>query len=77
MSIEQHVLEIIAEQLSINSREIAPDARLIDDLGADSLDSMEIVMQLEEKFGVSIDDGELEQCRTVKDLCELVISKKL
>jgi acyl carrier protein len=72
MSVETKVKEIIAEQLGINEEDIAPDSSIVDDLGADNLDVMELVMALEEEFEVEIDDAEVEKLDTVNDFIELV-----
>jgi len=65
MSVEQKVLEIVAQQLGKNVYQITPEASFRDDLGADSLDVVELVMALEEEFGVEIPDEDAEKIQTV------------
>lgn len=65
---EKKFRAILVEQLGIDEGEITPDADLYDDLGADSLDGVEIVMCIEEEFGIAIDDDETEGLRRVNDL---------
>ncbi|MBI2372291.1 MAG: acyl carrier protein [Deltaproteobacteria bacterium] len=66
-AIEKQVREIIVEQLGVKPEDVTPEASFIDDLGADSLDTVELVMALEEKFDVEIPDEEAEKIRTVQD----------
>lgn len=72
MSVESKVKEIIAEQLGINDEDITPESSLMDDLGADSLDVVELVMALEEEFEVEISDEEAEKMETVKEFVDFV-----
>ncbi len=65
--ITQRLKEIIAEQLGISEEEIVPEASFVDDLGADSLDLVELIMALEEVFGMEISDEEAEKIQTVQD----------
>ncbi|WP_027390817.1 acyl carrier protein [Chrysiogenes arsenatis] len=67
MSIEQKVKEIVAEQLGVDIAEVSLKSSFIDDLGADSLDTVELVMGLEEEFGVEIPDDDAEKIATVED----------
>ena len=67
MSVEAKVKSIIAEQLGVGEDEINADSAFIEDLGADSLDIVELVMALEEEFGISIPDEEAENIKTVGD----------
>ena len=66
-SIEQRVKDIIAEQLSVSEDEVVPDASFVDDLGADSLDLVELIMVMEEKFEQEIPDEVAEKLQTVND----------
>ncbi|MSP71067.1 MAG: acyl carrier protein [Myxococcales bacterium] len=66
-SIEERVKQIIVEQLDVSEDEITPEASFVDDLGADSLDIVELVMAMEETFDVEIPDEEAENLRTVQD----------
>ncbi len=66
-TIEEKVREIIANQLGVELDEVVPEASFVDDLGADSLDLVELIMAMEEKFGVEVPDEEAEKMRTVKD----------
>ena len=66
-SIDERVKQIIVEQLDVSEDEVTPEASFIDDLGADSLDIVELVMAMEEMFDVEIPDEEAENIRTVQD----------
>ena len=66
-SVEDKVKQIIVEQLGVDEAEVTPTASFIDDLGADSLDTVELVMALEEGFGIEIPDEDAEKITTVKD----------
>lgn len=66
-SIEEKVREIIANQLGVEPAEVLPEASFVDDLGADSLDLVELIMAMEEEFGVEVPDEEAEKMRTVQD----------
>ena len=65
--IQERVKAIIADQLGVDEAEITSEASFVDDLGADSLDTVELVMALEEEFGIEIPDEEAEKISTVKD----------
>ncbi len=67
MDVEAKVKEIIVEQLGVDEGQIKPEASFIDDLGADSLDTVELVMAFEEKFEIEIPDEDAEKMRTVGD----------
>jgi acyl carrier protein len=67
MSVEEKVRKIIAEKLSVDLEEVVPEASFVDDLGADSLDLVELIMSMEEEFDTDISDEDAEQITTVKD----------
>jgi acyl carrier protein len=67
MKLEDLVSEIIVEQLGVSKEEIVPEASFIDDLGADSLDIVELVMAIEEKFDIEIPDDDAEKIQTIGD----------
>ena len=66
-SVEERVKQIIVEQLGVDEAEVTPTASFVDDLGADSLDTVELVMAFEEAFGIEIPDEDAEKIATVKD----------
>jgi acyl carrier protein len=68
----EKVKQIIAEQLGVDESEVTPSASFVDDLGADSLDQVELVMALEEAFDVEIPDEEAEKIRTVQDAVDYI-----
>ncbi len=70
--VQERICKIIAEQLSQDAEEVVPEASFIDDLGADSLDLVELVMHMEEEFDVEIPDEEAENIRTVQDAINYV-----
>jgi acyl carrier protein len=67
MAVEERIKEIIVDQLGVSGDEIVPEASFIDDLGADSLDTVELVMALEEAFDIEIPDEDAEKMTTVAD----------
>ncbi len=67
MSVESKMVDIIASQLSVPKEKVVPEASFVDDLGADSLDLVELVMAMEEEYGVEIADEESEKMQTVQD----------
>ena len=71
-NIEEKVKEIIADRLGVDPDEVTPDASFIEDLGADSLDTVELVMALEEEFGIEIPDEDAENIKTVGDAIEYI-----
>jgi len=72
MEVESKVKEIIVQQLGVDAEKVTPDASFVDDLGADSLDVVELVMAFEEEFGVEIPDEAAEKIATVKDASEFL-----
>ncbi len=76
MAIFDDVKAVIVEQLSVNESEVKLESRFVDDLGADSLDVVELVMALEEKFEIEIPDEEAEKISTVKDVVDYIENKK-
>jgi len=72
MSVEDRVKSIIVEQLGVDADEVQPEASFVEDLGADSLDTVELIMAFEEEFGVEISDDEAEKIRKVKDAVEYI-----
>lgn len=66
-SIAERVKEIVAEQLGVSAEQVTPAAKFVEDLGADSLDTVELVMALEEEFGAEIPDEDAEKLQTVND----------
>jgi acyl carrier protein len=75
MNIEEKVSAIVAEKLGVDKAEVTPDAVFIDDLGADSLDLVELIMAMEEEFGFEIADDEAEKLRTVGDVINFIKKK--
>ena len=67
MSVEDRVKKIVVEHLGVEADKVAPEASFIDDLGADSLDTVELVMAFEEEFGIEIPDDAAENIQTVGD----------
>jgi len=76
MSVEQRVREIVAEQLERDVNEVTNTASFIEDLGADSLDIVEMVMKMEEEFGIEIPDEEAEKIKTVNDVIQYIKTHK-
>ncbi|MDE1171992.1 MAG: acyl carrier protein [Verrucomicrobium sp.] len=74
-SIEERVKEIIVEQLGVNPEQVTPAAKFIEDLGADSLDTVELVMAFEEEFNVEVPDEEAEKLQTVGDVVRYIEDK--
>ncbi|MCF6765362.1 acyl carrier protein [Thiotrichales bacterium 19S3-7] len=74
--IELRVKKIIADQLNVDEKDVVPDASFIDDLGADSLDTVELVMALEEEFETDIPDEEAEKIKTVQDVINYINENK-
>ncbi|MEM9400700.1 MAG: acyl carrier protein [Verrucomicrobiota bacterium] len=74
-SIEDKVKDIIVEQLSVNAEQVTLEAKFIEDLGADSLDVVELVMAFEEQFGVEVPDEDAEKLQTVGDVVKYIEDK--
>ncbi|HIP38748.1 MAG TPA: acyl carrier protein [Desulfocapsa sulfexigens] len=72
MAIEQQMVDIIVEQLSVDKEKVVPGASFVDDLGADSLDLVELIMAMEEEFDVEIPDEEAEKIATVQNAIDFV-----
>jgi acyl carrier protein len=72
MSVADKVRKIISEKLSVDLEEVVPEASFVDDLGADSLDLVELIMSMEEEFDIEISDEKAEQLVTVKDAIDYV-----
>lgn len=75
-NIEQQVKKVVAEQLSINEADIKNESAFISDLGADSLDTVELVMALEDTFGIEIPDDQQEKIQTVQDAIDFIEAHK-
>jgi acyl carrier protein len=73
-SVEEKVKHIIVEQLGVDEEEVKPEATFVDDLGADSLDVVELVMALEEEFGIEISDEDAEKLTSVKHAVDYIDS---
>ena len=72
MSLEDKVKKVIAEKLSVDLEEVIPEASFVDDLGADSLDLVELIMSMEEEFDIEISDDDAEKLATVKDAIDFI-----
>lgn len=72
MATLEKIQEIIVDQLGVEADQVSPEASFVDDLGADSLDTVELIMAFEEEFGVEIPDEEAEKIKTVKDVLTYV-----
>jgi acyl carrier protein len=75
MGVQEKVTEIIVEQLGVKAEEVVPEASFVDDLGADSLDTVELVMAFEEEFGTEIPDEDAEKIQTVGDAVKYIEEK--
>ena len=75
MAVESKIRTIIAEQLGVKPEEVTPTASFVDDLGADSLDTVELIMALEEEFNVEIPDEDAEKMKTVGDAIKYIEEK--
>jgi acyl carrier protein len=72
MALNQEMIDIIVEQLSVEKDKVVPEASFVDDLGADSLDLVELIMAMEEKFDIEIPDEDAEKIVTVQDAVDYV-----
>ncbi|AJQ95321.1 MULTISPECIES: acyl carrier protein [Gynuella] len=75
-SVEERVKKIVCEQLGAKEEDVVPQASFVDDLGADSLDTVELVMALEEEFETEIPDEEAEKLTTVQDAIDYVLANQ-
>ena len=75
-NVEEQVKKIVVDHLGIEESKVKPEAKFIDDLGADSLDTVELVMAFEEKFSIEIPDDAAETIQTVKDAIDFIESKQ-
>ena len=75
-AVEDKVKKIIIDQLGVDEAEVTPEAKFIDDLGADSLDTVELVMALEEEFGIEIPDEDAEKIATVRNAINYIQEHK-
>ncbi len=69
------IREIVVEQLGVDAEQVVPEANFVDDLGADSLDTVELIMAFEEEFDVEIPDTDAEKIKTVQDVIDYIESK--
>jgi acyl carrier protein len=76
MTVEEQVKQIIMEQLNVTEEECVPEAKFIDDLGADSLDLVELIMAMEDHFGLEISDEELAQISTIQNVIDYIVSRQ-
>jgi acyl carrier protein len=74
-AIEEKVIDIIVDKLGVDRSEVTPEAVFVDDLGADSLDLVELIMAMEEEFGMEIADEDAEKLRTVQDVTSFISAR--
>ena len=74
-AIDEKVIDIIVDKLGVERAEVTPEAVFVDDLGADSLDLVELIMAMEEEFGTEIADEDAEKLRTVKDVISFISAR--
>jgi acyl carrier protein len=75
-SIEARVKDIIVDQLGVNADQVTPEAKFVEDLGADSLDTVELVMAFEEEFDIEVPDEEAEKLQAVSDVISYITSQQ-
>ncbi len=75
MTTKERIIEVVVEQLGVKKEEVKLEARFIEDLGADSLDTVELVMALEDEFGIEIPDDDAEKAKTVGDVINYLDEK--
>ena len=75
-TVEQRVKEIVVNQLNVNEEQVTPSAHFMNDLGADSLDTVELVMAFEDEFGIDVPDEDSEKLTTVGDVVSYITSHK-
>ncbi len=75
-SIEARVKDIIVDQLGVNADQVTPEAKFVEDLGADSLDTVELVMAFEEEFDIEVPDEEAEKLQAVDDVIKYITSQQ-
>lgn len=71
-TVEQRVIDVVTRQLGIDDEQVTADKHIFDDLGADSLDAIEMIMDLEEEFGVELSDEAVDQAKTVQAVADLI-----
>lgn len=76
MSVEEKVKQIIIDQLGVKPEDVKPEASFLEDLGADSLDLTELIMNMEDAFGITIDENDAQKILKVKDAVSYIESKK-
>jgi acyl carrier protein len=74
-AIDEKVIDIIVDKLGVDRSEVTPEAVFVDDLGADSLDLVELIMAMEEEFGMEIADEDAEKLRTVQDVISFISTR--
>ncbi|HME73895.1 MAG TPA: acyl carrier protein [Myxococcota bacterium] len=74
-TVQHRIREIVCEQLGVDAAELLPEASILDDLGADSLDVVELVMALEEEFDIEVPDSDVESMRTLGDVERYVVER--
>jgi len=76
MSATDRVVEIICDQLTLDPSQVTPDSSFLEDLGADSLDIVQLIMALEEEYGLEISDEDAEKIRAVQDIVDFIDNRK-